>query len=152
MNKSLPLKFYFPKVRRIQVIGHSEKASVFYQRIRKIIDHSCEVILTDKPDPDCEFSFVVDIPFPPFSDVPINLPAYISEETCYGFTSSQQFLNTTDWVAIRNIERQLLAMHSSGFWPLPDDVLSIMESRERSRKEVDREIQDSLNERNNLPV
>lgn len=151
INKSLPLKINFVAYEKIQVIGHSEKAKAFYHRIKKAIGNQCRLIYTDHPDPDCDLSLVVDMPFPGFDET-INSPAYISEEDCYGLTSSQKYLQTTDWLAMKAMERQLVAMNEAGIWSLPDDVLQIFKSRERSRNEVDREIQDSLNERDNLSI
>lgn len=45
-------------------------------------------------------------------------------------------LTESDWQAIRNIERQLLAMHDAGVWILPDDVRLAMIEREALRVNI----------------
>lgn len=45
-------------------------------------------------------------------------------------------INETDWQALRNIERQLLAMHNAGVWILPDDVRLAMIEREALRADL----------------
>ncbi len=45
-------------------------------------------------------------------------------------------LNESDWQALRNIERQLLAMHDAGVWILPDDVRLTMIEREALRANI----------------
>lgn len=45
-------------------------------------------------------------------------------------------LNETDWQALRNVERQFLAMHDAGIWILPDDVRLVMIEREALRADI----------------
>ena len=45
-------------------------------------------------------------------------------------------LNESDWQALRNIERQLLAMHDAGVWILPDNVRLSMIKREALRANI----------------
>ncbi|WP_422444172.1 hypothetical protein [Endozoicomonas sp. ALB091] len=59
-----------------------------------------------------------------------------------GATASQKLLTDGDWQTLRDIERQLLAMHDAGIWALPEDVRQRLLDREQMRTEVDNELQE----------
>ncbi|WP_420588245.1 hypothetical protein [Bacterioplanoides sp.] len=64
----------------------------------------------------------------------------ISTESAEGLSESQKQLNNTDWLFVRDVERELLSMHSKGICTLSDTTLKRFNERLRMRMNVDNEI------------
>lgn len=126
----------------ILVCGSSRSARTLFNRITEAA----------KTDPACPVSFSV-VPITGYdyiySTAPIPLDIaracretmVISDDSAEGKTRGQESLTNCDWQALRDVERQLLAMHKAGVWTLPDDVCRRIIARESTRGNVDQDIQ-----------
>lgn len=130
-------------VKSCLVIGKSKAATNLKKRLSKQeglkVDLQQDTFISGKWD----YAFLVDgdidLIFKKHRDN-IKVIQMPNEEDTDGYCASQKLLILTDWQALRDAERQLLAMDKAGIWTLPDIVRSRMTHREQLRTSVDKEI------------
>lgn len=125
----------------ILVCGSSRSAIALFKRAKDAVKTEPEwtVSFSLIPIKGCDYIYSTD-------QIPLDIARSCREtmvvtyESAEGKTRSQEYLCDSDWQALRDIERQLLAMHDTGLWILPVDVRKRMLEREVMRTAVDNEL------------
>lgn len=124
----------------ILVCGSSRPAATLYDRITKAVEGLAGWTVIRSIIPKKGYDYIYST-----SAVPEGVARscretmVITDDSAEGKTRNQECLCNSDWQAIRDVERQFLAMHVAGIWVLPNDVRSRMTERETLRVKVDGE-------------
>ena len=127
--------------KKILVLGNSEAALCLYNRLKELIENDQSVDLSRSAVKE-PFDLVFDVDRPDglqLRDYDYALYLQVSWQYCMGLTPARQLLRDTDWQALRDLERSILAMNADGLVNLPINTLNLFRLRESMRSETNTE-------------
>lgn len=125
------------------VVGELYAAEIFADRLTQTSSANIQSCQLANGQGHWDTVFLIDVDIADFEQSAITGKEVvcITTETALGEVNSQKLLQKSDWQALRDAERLLLAMNQDGLCSVPDDVYQRMLYREQLRQQVDSEME-----------